>query len=428
MARAAARSAYSYDANAWARAWLLALALLFVCFADIARADSVQNGFQSWLQAFRKDAEAFGISRATFDSAFRGVKPNPKLPDLILPGVDRKPRGGQAEFTRPPQAYIDSAQLARLANTGRALQAKHADTLAKIEREIGVERHAVLAIWGRETAFGNHRLPHYAITALATQAYLGRRKDMFRNELLHALRLLQDGIITRDAMRSSWAGAIGLPQLMPSEFHTWAYDLDGDGRKDIWNSVPDAMATIARQLAGKGWVKGQTWGYEVRIPPSASCALEGPENARPLGDWVKLGFARANGRQFPADQLKSEAYLMAPGGAYGPVFLVLENYRVIRRYNMSDLYAVFVGNLADRIAGGGDFNTPWRDITQLSTASIMEIQQRLRDRGFRIDKVDGMIGSNTRWQIGAYQRKRQIAVDCWPTAGLLKHLRADAGP
>lgn len=409
----------------WLRRLAFAATLLPVLVFTASHAEA-DEAFNSWVAALWPEAQAFGISRGTFDSTFRGLEPDLRLPDLVLPGREKKPPRGQAEFTRPPQAYINAAQLARLAAAGRALRAEHADALARIEREIGVEAHAVLAIWGRETAFGAHTLPHSAIRALATQAYLGRRKEMFRKELLHALRLIDQNIVSPHAMRSSWAGAIGLPQLMPSEFDLWAYDLDGDGRKDIWNSIPDALATIARQLQGKGWVKGQTWGYEVRLSPKVDCALEGPANARPLSEWIALGVTRAFDRQFPAGLNAAEAYLMMPGGAYGPAFLVLENYRVIRRYNMSDLYAVFVGNLADRIAGGGDFETPWQNITQLSAADVEEIQRRLKALGYDIDKIDGKVGSNTRWQIGTYQRNQRIKVDCWPTAALLKQLRSAA--
>ena len=408
------------------RMLVLALAAFLLGFAFLSRPGAAGEAFDAWLAELWPEAQALGVSRDTFNAAFRNLKPDLTLPDLVLPGREQKAPRGQAEFTRPPQAYINKAQLVRLAAAGRALQAEHAETLAQIEHDIGVEAEAVLAIWGRETAFGAHRLPHSAIRALATQAYLGRRKDMFRNELLHALRLIDEGAITLEAMRSSWAGAIGLPQLMPSEFHRWAYDLDGDGRKDIWNSIPDALATIARQLQGKGWVKGQTWGYEVRLSPSADCALEGPENARPLSEWMARGVTRTFDRRFPADQHAAEAYLMMPGGAYGPAFLVLENYRVIRRYNMSDLYAVFVGNLADRIAGGGDFETPWQNIAQLPARDVEEIQRRLKALGYGIDKVDGKVGSNTRWQIGSYQRNQRLKVDCWPTRGLLQQLQTAA--
>lgn len=427
MARAAAGPHFSERAHAGACRWplVLVMAALFALLAPVGRAGA-DAAFKSWLADFWPEAEAFGISRETFDVAFRDLKPDLTLPDLVLPGREQKPPRGQAEFTRPPQAYINRTQLARLATAGRALRAEHAETLNKIERELGVEPQAVLAIWGRETAFGAHTLPHSAVRALATQAYLGRRKEMFRKELLHALRLIEQGAITSEAMRSSWAGAIGLPQLMPSEFDLWAYDLDGDGRKDIWSSIPDALATIARQLQGKGWVKGQTWGYEVRLSSAVDCAMEGPANARLLSEWIGLGVTRTFDRQFPTDQLSSEAYLMAPGGAYGPAFLVLENYRVIRRYNMSDLYAVFVGNLADRIAGGGDFETPWQNIAQLPARDVEEIQRGLQSLGYGIDKIDGKVGSNTRWQIGTYQRDKGLKVDCWPTSGLLKQLRSAA--
>ncbi len=160
--------------------------------------------------------------------------------------------------------------------------------------------HFVLAIWGRETAYGAHKvLPHYAIQVLANEAYLGRRKDMFRNELLHALKMLEAGVITRDKMKSSWAGAMGLTQFMPSEYFTTAYDLDGDGTKDIWNSVPDALASAANQLKQKGWVRGQSWGYEVRLPKSMSCRMEGPDNAKTVQQWIELGVVRTGGAAFP---------------------------------------------------------------------------------------------------------------------------------
>ena len=430
MDSAAGRPRSIGNAGRWA-CWLaycaFAVVALGLSFWSVTLPAAADEAFKAWLAELWPEARAFGISRKTFDAAFRNVEPDLRLPDLAIPGRKQSPRG-QAEFTRPPQAYINSAQLARLAAAGRALQAEHAETLREIERRFGVEGHAVLAIWGRETAFGAHQLPHYAFRALATQAYLGCRKEMFRNELLHALKLVEEGSATFEQMRSSWAGAIGLPQVMPSEFHQFAYDLDGDGRKDIWTSIPDSLATIARQLQAKGWVKGQTWGYEVRLPPTVDCSLEGPANARPLSEWIAMGVRRAFNRQFPAHVRSEEAYLMAPGGAYGPVFLVLENYRVIRRYNMSDLYAVFVGNLADRIAGGGDFETPWQNITQLSTREVEEIQRLLKELGYAIGEVDGKIGSITRWQIGKYQKDNRLKVDCWPTKELLQRLRAVAAP
>ncbi len=388
-----------------------------------ARSD---DGFAKWLAEFWVDAQAFGISRATFDTAFRGVEPDLSLPDLALSGRQEQSDKGQAEFTKPPQDYVNKAYLQRLAAQGRSLLAANGAALKGIEREFGVSGTVLLAIWGRETDFGSERSPHYAIRVLATQAYTGRRKDMFRTELLYALKMVEDRVVTPADMRSSWAGAMGLPQLMPSEFYLWAYDFDGDGRKDIWKSVPDALASAARQLQGKGWVRGEPWGYEIRLAGSADCSLEGPANARTIGEWQKLGVTRAFGRTFSPEEAAREAYLVMPAGAHGPAFLMLENYKVIRRYNMSDLYALFVGTLSDRIAGGGDFEGPWQGIGQISNKDIEEIQQRLSAQGFAIDKIDGRIGSNTRWQIGTFQKTHGSKPDCWPSAGLLKQLRSMA--
>lgn len=379
----------------------------------------------AWLAALWPEAEAAGVSRATFDKALKGFTPDLKLPDLDIPGRPSNDARGQAEFTRAPAEYLDRAYLMRLAATGKDLLAKHKATLEKIERDLGVDRYSVLAIWGRETAYGHHKLGHDAITVVATQAYLGRRKELFRAELIAALRMLESGV-PRSLMRSSWAGAMGLTQFMPSEYFTHAHDLDGDGKTDIWHSVPDALASAASQLKGKGWVAGQTWGYEVRLTKEADCGYEGPTQARSIAEWAKLGLLRANGRPWTEQQLALEAYLMSPAGGYGPSFLVLENYKVIRRYNMSDLYAVFVGHLADRIAGGGDFVTPWGGTGPQKTRNIEEIQTRLTALGYDVEKIDGKVGSNTRKVIGLYERANGLKVDCWPSDAVLDHIRKAA--
>jgi lytic murein transglycosylase len=405
----------------------ICLALTLAVFLPASQAVA-DTGFRAWLEALRPEAEAAGVSRKTFDAAFRGVRPNLKLPDLILPGRKAKLSSrGQSEFTSPPSKYINRAYLARLAKTGRSLARKHKTTLERIEREIGVDRYLVLSIWGRETAFGAHELRHDAIRVIATQAYLGRRKDLFRKELLAALRMLEAGV-PRSRMRSSWAGALGLTQFMPSEYFVHAYDLDGDGTANIFTSVPDALASAASQLKGKGWVSGDTWGREVIIPKSADCAFEGPTQERSISDWAALGFRRADGKPWSKRERSLAAYLMSPGGAYGPNFLVFQNFKVIRLYNTSDLYAVFVGNLADRIAGGGDFVTPWGKTGSQKTGVIAEIQQLLQDRGYDVSKVDGKVGSNTRRLIGTYQRASKIKVDCWPTDRVLAHLRKTGVP
>jgi lytic murein transglycosylase len=407
---------------------LAAVPAAAVCLAIVGVAPDVtaqgKDGFRQFVEGVWPEAEAKGVSRATFDAAFRGVEPDLSIPDLILPGKTESDVKGQAEFTRTPAEYLNVAYLANLSNQGKALLVKHRDALDKIERELGVQRHVVLAIWGRETAFGAHRSPHYAIQALATQAWLGRRKDMFRNELVYALKMLEDRVLTRDTMKSSWAGAMGLTQFMPSEYYTLAYDLDGDGRKDIWGSVPDALASAANQLRDKGWVAGQSWGYEVHLPKGTTCLSEGQPHARTVREWVKLGVVRTQGREFPADILDAQAFILAPAGALGPAFLALENFLVIKRYNMSDLYALFVGNLADRIGGGGNFDVPWADVRQLSARGIEEIQKQLQTRGYPVAKVDGKAGMNTRALIGAYQQASKLKVDCWPSEALLTHLRS----
>lgn len=385
------------------------------------------DGFRRFLEELWPEAQVQGVSRATFDAAFRGVAIDLALPDLVLPGKKDNDAKGQAEFTRTPAEYLNTAYLASLAGQGKALVAKYRPWLDKIEREIGVPGPVVLAIWGRESAFGSHRSPHYAIQALATQAYLGRRKELFRTELIYALKMLQDGVRTRETMNASWAGAMGLVQFMPSEYYTLAYDLDGDGRKDIWGSIPDALGSAANQLRARGWVPGHPWGYEVRLPAGMSCRLEGPPQARPLREWVKLGVMRTRGRAFPDKVLDADAFILTPGGAHGPAFLALENFMVIKRYNMSDLYALFVGDLSDRIAGEGTFETPWAAVRQASAREIEEVQQRLQERGYAIAKIDGKAGMNTRALIGDYQQANGLDVDCWPSEALLGHLRKAAG-
>lgn len=379
---------------------------------------TTQPPFAAFLEGIWPDAQAAGVPRAVFEQAVAGLTPDLTLPDLILPGRETAPERGQAEFTQPAGAYVRPQTLAALATQGRALAAKHAGLLERIEQEIGVDRFGLLAIWGRETAFGTYTLPHDAIKVLATQAYLGRRRDMFRTELIAGFRMLAAGV-PRASMRASWAGAVGLTQFMPTEYFKNGIDFDGNGRIDLANSVADALASAARQLKEKGWVFGQPWGYEVTVPGASACALEGPPGARKVRDWMALGFKRPGAKAFRAVDLDEQAYLMMPAGSYGPAFLALENFQVIRRYNTSDLYALFVGNLSDRIAGGGDFATPWAAVAQPPTKLVAELQAQLKVLGYPMDKIDGKIGSNTRRQIGLFEQKSGLKIDCWPTASVL---------
>ncbi len=393
----------------------------FAILTPVAAAGT--TAFEAFLQGLWPEASQppYGVSRNVFDRVTAGLTPDLSLPDLEIPGRPLQAPSGQAEFVRPPQDYLKRTQLDSLAAQGRALAVTHAAALTRIEREIGVEGPIVLAIWGRETAFGTYKLPHNALRVLATQAFVGRRKAEFRKEFLYAMKMVEDRIVEPQAMRASWAGAMGMTQFMPSEFYTSLKGLDG-GRPDLFRSVPDALASAANQLKQKGWIAGLTWGFEVVIPASSDCALEGPTQARTLEKWGALGFRRADGRPLTKAENEIEAYLMSPGGAYGPSFLVTENYKVIRRYNTSDLYATFVGTVADRIAGGGDFKRSWEQIAQLTERDVAMVQKLLKANGSAIEKLDGKIGSNTRAEIGAYQRKMKLKVDCWPTAQLLQSL------
>lgn len=401
-------------------------ALLLVAFvataSGMARAD---DAFTTYLAGLWPLAKKEGVSRRTFDAALSGLTPDYSLPDLDLPNKPKVDNQGQAEFTKTAADYIPKRYMETLAGQGRAFYNQYKAPLQRIEQATGVDPFVLVAIWGRETAYGSYKLPHDAIKVLATEAYVGRRKEMFQTELIFALKMLEMGV-PRSDMKSSWAGAVGLTQFMPSEYIKYAADGDGDGKADIWRSTPDALASAARQLEGKGWQRGIPWGYEVRLGPKTDCALEGPPDERPIAEWVKLGFTRADGKPFNEFELRHTAYLMMPAGSYGPAFLATENFKVIRLYNTSDLYALFVGHLADRVRGGGDFATPWAKFEQPKTRTVHDLQVRLKALGYPMDKTDGKIGSNTRKQIGLYQRASGLKVDCWPADAVLAHANSNA--
>jgi lytic murein transglycosylase len=393
--------------------------------ATIATAPAAES-FAAFIGTMREEARAKGISDATLNRAFTGLTPDLAMPDLVLANRLPPASSGQAEFTKTPLEYLNVPYLLNLAAQGRQLAVTHAAALAQIERELGVDRTILLAIWGRETAFGQAKLGHNVIRVLATLAWTGRRRALFRVELLAALKMMQDGVLDPATMKASWAGAVGLTQFMPSEFDVLAYDLDKDGRKDIWTSAGDALASAANQLKAKGWTPGQPWGVEVRLPAGATCLYEGPSYARPARDWLAMGVTLLGNRQIAAKHLADEAFILAPGGAFGPMFLVFENFMVLKRYNFADLYAVFVGTLSDRIAGGGDFQTRWTTPKLLANREIEEVQQYLKTRGLPIEKVDGKAGMNTRTLIGRYQEANRLPIDCWASATVLRHLRQTA--
>jgi lytic murein transglycosylase len=402
--------------------------VLLAAVASLAGAHAVRadENFNAFLRGVWPDAEQLGVSRKTFDAAISGIEPNYKLPDLDLPGRPVVDNQGQAEFTKTAADYIAKPYMEKLAADGRSFFKKYEASLKRIEQSSGVDPYILVAIWGRETAYGSYELPHDALRVLATLAYTGKRKDMFRKEFVAAIKMLDMGV-PRSDMKSSWAGAVGLTQFMPTEYLKFAADGDGDGKTDIWRSIPDALASAAEQLKGKGWVRGERWGYEVLPGAKNNCSLEGPPDARPIADWVQQGYQPAKTKTFSAAELKQVAYLMMPAGAYGPAFLAAENFKVIRLYNTSDLYALFVGHLSDRIRGGGDFASPWKPFGQPRTSTVHDLQARLKALGYPMDKTDGKIGSNTRKQIGLYQVSSGLKVDCWPSEAVLAHANAHAG-
>jgi membrane-bound lytic murein transglycosylase B len=250
---------------------------------------------------------------------------------------------------------------------------------------------------------------------------------MFRNELLYGLKMLEEGHVKLADMRSSWGGAMGLTQFLPSEFYKYAVDFNGDGRRDIFNSVPDALASAAQQLAAKGWQRGVRWAYEVRTPRNVDCTIGVPEHTQPVAEWLRQGFVPTHGRQPRPDELDQPASLLQPEGSYGPSFLTLKNYYVIKDYNISDLYVLFVGHLSDRIGDPRPFETPWSKGAQLRTDQVEAMQNTLTKLGLYQDKIDGKAGMKTRSAVGAYQKANRLKVDCWPTAAVLTHMQSRLG-
>ncbi len=391
-----------------------------------------EEGFAMWVSQLRSDAEARGISHELFNEAMRDVTPDWSLPDLEFPdlGPDAPPAPKsdkqdkpQAEFGRP-SSYIRNRSLSRIAKVGRKKLAKWAKTLAVIEKEYGVQKAIILAIWGRETGFGHAKIPHYAVRALATQAFVGRRKEFFRKELLLAFEILQAGHVTREQMASSWAGAMGHTQFLPSDFIKYAIDYDRDGRRDIWETVQDALASTANYLNKVGWESGKTWGYEVRLPKEFDCTLAGPNNTRAITKWRELGLERSFDREFRADRLKEQAFLVLPAGTKGPAFLALKNFTVIKRYNKADLYALYVGHLADRIYSDRTFEGRWAKVSGFDRSDVKLLQKRLADSGINVGNIDGLIGAQTRVAVGILQKKLALKPTCYPSRKLIDWIKA----
>ena len=253
---------------------------------------------------------------------------------------------------------------------------------------------------------------------------MSTRPDLFQAELIAALQIAQSGAVPLEKLRSSWAGAMGQPQFLPSSYLKFAVDFDNDGTKDIWNSVPDTLASIANYLNAFGWEQGRAWGYEIAMPDGLSCANEGPDKAQSISQWEQQGVFRVSGKPFPASEQGKPASLVLPAGRSGPEFLVTPNFYAIKSYNEGDLYALFVGHVADQIIGGGKgFMTDWKPVDQLLRFDVAKMQKALEKNGYDVGGADGLPGYKTRRSIGAWQTKNGFAETCFPSAQLLKTLR-----
>ncbi len=404
---------------------LLFLTLLLVLSTKPSFAsdrDRAETLFRNWLaQDLWQDAVAQGVSANTFNKAFKGVRINWKLPDLVMPGSKPKPSRPQtqAEF-RSPGRYFDEKHIAPIVSGGKRLFAKHRKLLNRLETEYGVPGRIVIAIWGRESAFGRVAIPHDAIQVLATKAFMSTRKELFRKELLAALVMLERGDVSRGQMKSSWAGAMGQPQFLPSSYLKYAADGDGDGRKDIWGSEADTLASIANYLSQHGWQTGRDWGYESIFPAGISCALEGPDQMRPIREWVRAGTKRVSGKPFPNHEVGQPGAMLMPAGRNGPTFVATHNFYVIKKYNNSDLYALFVGNAADRIQfSNKPFVSPWKPVSGLKRGNVMKVQKTLINQGYDVGGADGLAGFKTRRSIGDWQNKNGLNPTCFPDKSLV---------
>lgn len=327
------------------RGWRrLLLALTVLSLLSPGPAAAAHGGFAAFVAGLWPEARAKGVSRQTFDAAFAGV-----TPDTDVLARTKK----QAEFTKTIGQYLTSAVSEKRISNGTDRYRRWAPWLARAEAKYGVDRYVIMGVWGLETNFGGFAGNDYVVRSLATLAYAHYRGAYFRRELVAALAILQAGHIDPGHMTGSWAGAMGQTQFMPSSFNSYAVDFDGDGRRDIWTSVPDAIGSTANYLRKHGWVAGETWGYEVRLPRD----LEATAGARAgFATWAARGVRRADGGAMPE---VGTGTLLMPGGRHGPVFLVTPNFRVIKSYNNSVSYALGVALLGDRIAGWGPLSTPW---------------------------------------------------------------------
>ena len=370
------------------------------------------QSFSEWQANFRVQALKAGISPLVFDNAFKDI-----TPDMGVIKADRS----QPEFSRPVWEYLDGALSPLRVRNGQRLLEQNAQLLSRIEQRYGVDRQALVSVWGMESNFGTFQGNKSVIRSLATLAYEGRRPEFAQSQLIAALKIIQEGDISPEKMLGSWAGAMGQTQFIPTTYETHAVDFDGDGRRDIWNSSADALASTAHYLQSSGWKQGQPWGFEVNLPSGFDYALADGTVRKSVSEWQALG-VRVPETDSGSEQLS--ATLLLPAGYRGPAFLVLDNFRAILRYNNSSSYALAVGLLSERFNGGGIIKGDWpKDDRPLSRSERVELQTLLSNRNYDAGKADGIIGANTRKAIRSAQQALGWPADGYPSHKLLESLR-----
>lgn len=371
--------------------------------------------YRKFVEEFRGEALRHGIPGPLYDRAFRGLTPDPEV-------IERN--DSQPEFVLPPSHYVALTVTDTRVRKGRAKLSEHAADLERMERRYGVDRRVLVAVWGMETLYGALRGRRNVIRSLSTLAYKGRRAEFGRKQLLAALAILEAGDVALPRMNGSWAGAMGHTQFIPTSYAAYAVDFTGDGRRDIWDTPQDALASTANYLRRNGWAPGRPWGHHVTLPERLGAGAAGPEGERAVREWRRMGLRRADGLAFPHPGDK--AYLYLPAGTEGPAFLLGRNFRSIMRYNPARKYALAVGHLADRLRDEGALLS-WPDGARpLAEAHRKELQRLLAARGYDIGKVDGILGPRTRAAIRDYQEEKRRRADGLPTPELLELLRTDA--
>ncbi|MCG5245656.1 lytic murein transglycosylase [Methylorubrum extorquens] len=407
-----------------AKALLLAAAILAGPIPARAEAptDPAPPDFAHCLGALKTLAEERGVPRAVAETALSGIAPDPS----VVPATQ-----SQAEFVKPVWEYIEASVTPERIATGQAKLAQWSEVLGRIEAAYGVDRHILVAFWGVESNYGaalEGAGIRPVVPALATLACGdAARPGLWRDELVAALKILADGDADAERMRGSWAGAMGHTQFMPTAFLRHAVDFDGDGRRDIWHSVPDALASTANFLKQSGWRAGEGWGLEVLLPDGFDYRVADETTERPFAEWQRLGLKPANGA-FP-DGAERRAALLLPTGAKGPAFLLEPNFRVILRYNTALAYALTVAHLSDRLRGAPGFTRDWpRTDRMLTTEERTDLQTRLAALGHPVGGADGKIGPKTRAAIRAFQEAKGLVPDGYADAALLDRVRAANAP